>query len=188
MLLRDVLYALSMGLTIVSISHIAAAGYAALFQSNFCCIFDPKDCRIAHIHVTPNGLYHVEHGEVASSVSVTTITVEDLHRRMGHILHDAAQKLVKQGLVTGVVLEGDDGRMHTCESCEYAKATRKRVRKEREEPCAESFGNEIHSNLWGPAHTKMIHKKQYYVSFSDDATRYTCLSLLQHKDEAFDTY
>ncbi|CAA7270361.1 unnamed protein product [Cyclocybe aegerita] len=179
MLLRNVLYAPSMGLTIVSISCIAAAGYAALFWSNFCRIFDPKDCRIAHIHITPNGFYHVEHREVVSSASMTTITAEDPHCRMGHILHDMAWKLVKQGLVTGVVLEGDDRRMHTCESCEYAKATRKRVRKEQEEPCAD---------LWGLAHTKMIHKKQYYVSFSDDATRYTCLSLLRHKDEAFDTY
>ncbi|KAJ3489198.1 hypothetical protein NLJ89_g11551 [Agrocybe chaxingu] len=187
-LLRDVLYAPSMGLTIVSISRIAAAGCAALFRSNFCRIFDSKDRRIGHIHISPNGLYRVEHGEVASSASTTTMTVEDLHQRMGHISHDAARKLVKQGLVTGVVLEGDDGRLRTCESCEYAKATRKRIRKEREEPRAESFGDEIHSDLWGPARTETIRKKQYYVSFTDDATRYTSIALLRHKDEAFDAY
>ncbi|KAF8150835.1 hypothetical protein B0H34DRAFT_633731, partial [Crassisporium funariophilum] len=35
-LLKDVLYAPDMGLTIISISRIAVAGYAALFRSNFC--------------------------------------------------------------------------------------------------------------------------------------------------------
>ena len=35
-LLKDVLYALDMGITIISISRIASAGYAALFCTNFC--------------------------------------------------------------------------------------------------------------------------------------------------------
>ncbi|KAF8159410.1 hypothetical protein B0H34DRAFT_625413, partial [Crassisporium funariophilum] len=35
-LLKDVLYTPTMGLTIISISCIAAAGYSSLFHSNFC--------------------------------------------------------------------------------------------------------------------------------------------------------
>lgn len=55
-LLKDVLYAPDMGITIVSISRIASAGYAALFRANFCRIFDSKQRRIGHVPVTSNGL------------------------------------------------------------------------------------------------------------------------------------
>lgn len=60
-LLKDVLYAPDMGITIVSISRIASAGYAALFRANFCRIFDSKQRRIGHVPVTSNGLYRVDH-------------------------------------------------------------------------------------------------------------------------------
>ena len=107
---------------------------------------------------------------------------------MGHIAHDAAKKLVKDGLVTGVTLVGDNGEWRTCESCEYAKATRKPIRKERREPRAELFGDEIHSDVWGPLRMPMIRKKEYYASFTDNATRYTRISLLGGKDDTFDAY
>ena len=68
-LLKDVLYAPNMGLTIISISRVAAAGYSTLFQSNFCRIFDAKQTQIGHIHVTSNGLYRVDHEESVSAVS-----------------------------------------------------------------------------------------------------------------------
>ncbi len=124
-MLRDVLYAPSMGLTIISISRVTAAGYAAMFCSRFCRIFDTKDHRIGHIPVSTNGLYRVDHKEVVSSATTTGITVDDLHRRMGHIAHDAAKKLVKGGLVTGVTLVGDNGEWRTCESCKYVLWTTK---------------------------------------------------------------
>ncbi|PPQ88056.1 hypothetical protein CVT25_013688 [Psilocybe cyanescens] len=94
-LLRDVLYAPNMGVTIVSISHIATAGYSTLFCSNFCRIFDNKQTRIGHIHVTLNGLYCVDHEESVSSAATPTtqVTLLEMHQRMGHISQDAVKKL-----------------------------------------------------------------------------------------------
>ena len=131
-LLKDVLYAPDMGLTIISVSRMTAAGFAILFRANFCRIFDLKHKRIGHVHVTSNGLYRVDHEEVVSSASMKTkLTLLELHRRMGHIALDAVRKLVADKRIVGVELEDDGGEMGTCESCEYAKTTRKRVRKER---------------------------------------------------------
>lgn len=186
-LLRDVLYAPDMGLTIISVSRIAAAGYATLFRADFCRIFDNKNKRIGHVYVTSNGLYRVDHGEVVSSVSAKhSISLMDLHRRMGHIAPAAIRKLVKTGGVVGVVLEDEEE--VPCDSCEYAKATRKRIRKEREEPRASNFGDEIHSDVWGPATTLTIHHRKYYASFTDDSTRYSHVALLSSKDETFSAY
>ena len=120
-LLKGVLYAPDMGITIVSISHIASAGYAALFRANFCRIFNSKQQCVGHVPVTSNGLYHVDHGEVASSANTRQcLTLKQLHCRMGHIAPDAVRKLVKEGRVNGVDLE-EGGDFGSCESCKYVK-------------------------------------------------------------------
>ena len=118
----------------------------------------------------------------------TKLTLLELHRRMGHIAPDAVRKLVEDKRVVGVELEDAGEEMGTCESCEFAKTTRKRVRKEREEPLAEKFGDEIHSDVWGPATTETIHHRKYYSSFTDDSTRWSHVKLLHGKDDTFDAY
>src|SRR5271168_1899707 len=187
-LLKDVLYAPDMGLTIISISRVAAAGYSTLFRSNFCRIFDAKQRRIGYIYVTPNGLYRVDHEEYVLAVSTKEkISLMDLHRRMGHIAPEAVKKSVTEGPVEGIALEVE-GDMGTCESCEYAKTTRKNIKKERQEPKATHFGDEIHSDVWGPSQVETINHRRYYASFTDDNTRFTHINLLTTKDETFDAY
>ena len=61
-------------------------------------------------------------------------------------------KLVTNGLVTGNSLDSTDQEIQFCNSCTYAKATRKPVPKVCDESnCAKVFGEEIHSDVWGPA-------------------------------------
>ena len=51
------------------------------------------------------------------------LTVDELHRRLGHVSHERAKLLVKKGLIEGVELKSGD-EMTTCESCESAKGAR----------------------------------------------------------------
>ena len=188
-LLKDVLYAPDMRLTIISISRVAAARYSALFQANFCQIFDSKQSRIGQIHVTPNGLYYVDHEESVSAAGTKEkVSLMELHQRLGHIAPDAVRKLVREGRVEGIELEVEEGEMGTCESCEYAKTTRKNIKRERQEPKADHFGDEIHSDVWGPSQVETINHRRHYVSFTDDNTCYTRISLLNSKDETFKAY
>ena len=139
--------------------------------------------------MTSNGLYHVDHGEaVMSAGAKTKLTLSELHQRMGHIASDAVRKLVEDKRVVGVELEDAGEEMGTCKLCEFAKTMRKRVRKEREEPLAKKFGDEIHSDVWGPTTTKTIHHWKYYSSFTDDSTRWSHVKLLHGKDDTFNAY
>ena len=108
---------------------------------------------------------------------------------MGHISAASARRLVSQGLVTGVSLDlTDPVSPFFCESCVYAKSSRKPVSKVREGERATEFGGEVHSDLWGPAPVESKGGKKYYITFTDDKTRLTHLYLLRKKDEAFETY
>ena len=98
---------------------------------------------------------------------------------MGHISVEVARKLVEKGFVTGVRLEPTpSGEPFFCESCVYAKATRKPVPKVRDGKHATKFGEEIHTDLWGPAPITTKGGKKYYITFTDDMSCLTHLYLL----------
>ena len=42
------------------------------------------------------------------------------------------------------------------------------------------------TDVWGPAPVQSFHKYQYFITFTDDATRMCHTLLLKTKDEAFD--
>jgi hypothetical protein len=75
-----------------------------------------------------------------------TVTVDQLHRRMGHIAPQAARDLVKKGLVEGIALD-DSGTPTFCDSCAHAKTTRKPIHCERQTPRSKRFGDLIYSDL-----------------------------------------
>jgi len=113
----------------------------------------------------------------------------ELHRRLGHIAPMAVKKLVGNGLVSGIAMTNDAEESTFCASCTYAKATRKPVPKARDESNrAKMFGEEIHSDLWGPAPVQTLGHRQYYVSFTDDFSRLTHLYLLRRKSDTFQAY
>ena len=118
---------------------------------------------------------------------VKEMSINELHHRLGHVSHERARLLVKKGLVEGVTLEADS-EVVVCESCEWAKGERKAVYKVRESERCTAIGDEIHSDLWGPAPVESINHKRYYVSFTDDYSRYTNVYFLHTKDETFDAY
>ena len=75
-----------------------------------------------------------------------------------------------------------------CDSCEHTKLTCKAIQKERQAPMANAFGAEVHTNLWGPSPTMSLGKCHYYITFTDDHTRYTRVEILTTKDKALDKY
>ena len=75
-----------------------------------------------------------------------------------------------------------------CESCEYAKATHKPIGKIHDPPRKDNFGDGVHSDLWGLSPVQMNTHHEYFISFTDDHTRYMTLRLLKSKDETFGAY
>jgi hypothetical protein len=185
-LLREALHAPDIGATVVSIGRIAKAGYSVLFDGGTCKIQNKNSKVIGQIPVSQNGLYKVEHDHVGLVIPEDN-GILALHRRLGHIPADAICALIRYNVVTGLHLLDDKWPIF-CESCKYAKATCKRISKERTTPPAKAFGDEIHTDLWGPSPTSTIGGQRYYVTFTDDFSRYTNLELLKSKDQMLQAY
>jgi transposase InsO family protein len=162
------------------------SGNSVCFEGDECQIKSQVGDVIGRIPVSENALYKVEH-EYAGSATIEQVDILTLHKRLGHISADAIRALVLNNAVTGLQLLNPNSSF-TCDSCEYAKATRKPIKKERTNAPAKTFGEEIHSDLWGPSPISTIGGRKYYISFTDDYSRYTSLDLLKYKDEALSAY
>ena len=76
----------------------------------------------------------------------------------------------------------------SCNSCTYVKMICSPLPKERTGKHANKFGSEVHTDVWGLLLVKSLGSKLYYISFTDDKTRYTKLALLSQKIGAFNAY
>ena len=62
------------------------------------------------------------------------------------------------------------------------------VPKVRQGERAKEFADEIHTDLWGPVSIATFGGWCYYISFTDDWSRWTMVCLLRQKSEAFQAY
>jgi len=90
-ILRDVLHAPDMGVTIVSVSRIAKAGYTVTFSHDICSICNKSGDQIGYIMASKNGLYKVDHAYLVAAPE-ERVDLGTLHRRLAHIHH-------KKGLI-----------------------------------------------------------------------------------------
>src|SRR5271168_2704740 len=186
--LQGVLYSAEVGYTLVSIGRLDEAGFTVSFGGGKCVLVGEDGVEVGVVPKTSTRVYRVDHEQAVANAAEERLTLDKLHRRMGHISLDAARKLLKDNMITGVRLEYSPTKNFFCASCVYAKATRKAAPKLRESERADVFGGEVHSDLWGKAPVESKGGKQYWVTFTDDKTRLTHLYLLRKKDETEKAY
>jgi hypothetical protein len=87
-LLKDILYAPNMGLTVVFINHIAKARYAVTFKDDTCQIQNKSNKHIGVIPASQNGLYKVNR-VYAMATPEECVNIKTLHQCLAHIAPNA---------------------------------------------------------------------------------------------------
>lgn len=97
--------------------------------------------------------------------------------------------MIQDGLVTGLALDPESKEEH-CDGCLYARATRQPVPKVRVSEQVTQFGDEIYTDVWGPAPVSTRRGRRLFITFTftDDATRYTVTYLLPAKGDVLNAY
>src|SRR5882762_8879719 len=162
--------------------------YEAQFKEGRCIIKRRGDV-IGSVPVSKNGLFKTRHAyALTAHDSSELIDLPTLHWRLGHLMLKSIRALMNAHSVTGLRLI-DDLSPFLCNSCDWAKTTRKRIRKHcTTTPQATHFGAEIYSDVWSPSVVKSINNHSYYVSFTNDYLCYSLVAILQTKDETLMAY
>jgi len=184
--LKGALYTPKMALTLISTNWIAAAGYAVHFENKHCNILTPvPGWKLIASIPQVNGLYAIP-AQAEESANMAKLTVCELHRMLGHVAQGAVLHAVKTGLIEGVELNSTSA-PEFCEACTKAKAARQPFPKETQNR-ARTYGELIHTDLWGPAQTESVAGHLYYISFTDDFSRESKVTFLKLKSEALSAF
>ena len=89
-----------------------------------------------------------------------------------------------RSLIKERVLKIDDYEsLPTCESCLLGKMTKSPF-KRKSERASDVLGL-IHTDVCGPMNISIRRGYNYFIMFTDDLSRYTCVYLMKHKSELF---
>jgi transposase InsO family protein len=133
----------------------------------------------SHPPVVPTKVYHTTNSE---------ITLDLMHRRLGHLSMRAVKQLFKKNMVQGITLSNKhlNSDPSLCECCIRGKMQRTPL------PKSSSRNREVldlvHSDLWGPAPVMSLGGKYYFITFTDDSGRYSWVYYLRQKKDAFDAF
>jgi hypothetical protein len=117
----------------------------------------------------------------------TSKETELWHRRLGHLGIENMKRLLKEDMVTGIPHDSWTKDDCHCEGCMWGRQARKPFKHDDEKDRGVCLpGEEIHTDLWGPARVAQRHTgKRYSVRFLDRATRYSKVYHLKYKSEQF---
>ena len=149
-------------------------GFSLGFKGPTCTVQSPSSKVIGRIPEI-RGLYRVIDYPKPTTVSTIhqsantaskTMTISELHRKMGHINHDNLGMMVKDGLVEGIDLNLNS-KPEFCKICIKAKAVRKSFPKKSTNADVKAYGDKVCSDLWGPAQVQSLGHKNYFQLLQD---------------------
>ena len=184
--LQNTLNAPAIGFTLVSLGTLDEEGYHYFVENGHLHLLTPCQDLVAIVLRNAQRLYKAVH-TYESTHSVQPMSAMELHHRLGHISVTSARKLVKNGAIKGIKLDPNAPDTN-CDACIFAHTKCLPVSKPRTSVPAQNFGDIIHTDVWGPAPVATRARKQYFVTFTDDTTRYTVIYLMRTKDEVLKTY
>ncbi|NDA63213.1 MAG: hypothetical protein EBX50_14410 [Chitinophagia bacterium] len=121
----------------------------------------------------------------AATMKSPALETQVWHERFGHLGMQGLQQLASKGMVTGIP-KSLANLEEVCSGCMLGKQHR------------DAFPNEgkkasvplelVHTDLCGPMSTLSLGKARYFMTFTDDATRFTHISFLQSKDQVFSKF
>ena len=104
------------------------------------------------------------------------------HCRLGHISENRMKRLHSDGLLTSFDFESYE----TCEACLLGKMTKTPFTGFPER--AVDLLELIHTDVCGPMSTTARGGFQYFITFTDDFSRYGYVYLMRHKSETFEKF
>ncbi|KAM1546338.1 hypothetical protein ACFX10_046560 [Malus domestica] len=189
--LKNCLYFPSCIKNLISISKLLRDGHSVLFDKMSCTLY-LNDRIISHGNMI-EGLFHLEtndgmHCIASRNTSKPKRAREEVnqekmwHLKLGHVNLEKIHKMSKDGYIHPL---GND-RMGTCECCLKGKMTKSPFTGKGERS-TEILGL-IHTDVCGPMSTTSRGGFSYYITFTDDHSRFGYVYLMKYKSESFERF
>ncbi|KAK1616378.1 hypothetical protein QYE76_021895 [Lolium multiflorum] len=184
--LETVMLVEHLGYNLLSIYHLADAGYNSYFTKYYVQVFRSDNLKLVLVGYVENNLYVVDLSKESPSPSTCLMAAKHdegwlWHRRLGHVnMRNLKQLLKGEHIVglTGISFEKD----RVCSACVAGKQLKKK------HPIKSIVTTSrplelLHLDLFGPSHYDTLGGSKYGLVIVDDFSRYSWVFLLKSKDE-----
>ena len=184
--LVDCHYCPSFIMCIISVGLLASCGYELTIKGDFCQVI-LNNTVIMKTELN-NGIYVLSRPVSVMYTSSKCPRVEyvnDLylwHCRLGHINQNRINKLRGEGLLN----ISDSESLPTCESCLLGKMTNSPFTGKSKH--ATELLNLVHTDVCGPMTVSARGGYKYFITFTDDLSRFGYVYLMRHKSESFEMF
>lgn len=182
--LSDTLYIPSLTSNLLSVSKITDKGFKVLFEKNIASVYDDTGDVILKAKKN-NGLYYVvsrnsqEHLE--TSKNAVESEIQKWHIKLGHMNEYDLKLALRERTLNGLQFNPSEN-LKECETCIQGKMTRLPFPKTKESTSIEPL-EIIHSDVCGPMKIISPGGSRYFVTFTDQNSRYSKVYFLKHKNE-----
>ncbi len=182
--LSDVLLVPGLAYSLLSVSKISSTGKTTKFNIKGCEILNSQDKIIAFATRIGN-LYHLEFCQPTQSVNNAKNNDQEKlwHRRFGHLGEQNLQKLAREKLVKSFNYDVSKS-IGFCETCVGGKRHRRSF------STSNTRATEplqlVHSDICGKMSEKSLGRAEYFLTFTDDYTRFTWTYILKTKDQVWE--
>ena len=122
-----------------------------------------------------------EHDHLSKKMRVSNETYL-WHLRLGHINPNRIQGLVKSGILSSLIFEP----IPVCESCLEGKMTKRPFKAKGNRAIVQL--ELVHTDVCGPMTIQTRGGYEYFITFTDDYSRYGYIFSMRHKSEAFEKF
>jgi hypothetical protein len=136
-----------------------------------------------------NGLYVLDlEDKTVCNINTKSARLNDLnftfiwHCHLGHINEKCIKRLHKDDLLNSFDFESFD----TCESCLLGKMTKSPFTNQSER--MSDLLRLVHTDVCGPMNSVARDDFQYFITFTNDFSRYGYIYLMRHKLESFENF
>ena len=183
--LESVLLLPKLSYSLLSVSKASEAGKTTRFDSSGCEIVN-KDGKVIAFATRVGNLYYMEYCRKAQWINVAEKSKERLwHRRYGHIGEQKLQRMAKGELVRQLDYNTAKG-IGFCETCIGGKHHRTPFDSSKTQ--SRELLELVHSDVCGKISEKSLGGAQYFLTFTDDKSRYSWVYILHSKDQVFDRF
>lgn len=184
--LKECYYVPALTKNIISVSCLDKKGFSFMIKDK-CCSVHLNDMFYCSA-LLMNGLYVLDFENPIYNINTKWFKSNDLnhtylwHCRLGHINENRISQLHKDGLLDSFDFESYE----VCESCLQGKMTKTPFSGHSER--ANDLLGLIHTDVCGPFNIAARGGYQYFITFTDDVSRYGYVYLMKHKSESFEKF
>jgi hypothetical protein len=182
--LQNVLYVPKLSYNLLSVSKASEAGKMTKFNSSGCKIVN-RHKKVVAFATRMGNLYYLEFCRKPQQLNEKKSKERLWHRRYGHLGEQSLKKLASKELVQRFDYNVTNS-IGFCETCTGGKLHRSRFetsKSQTKEPL-----ELVHSDVCGKMKEKSLGGAEYFLTFTDNHTRYSWIYPLKTKDQVFDRF